>query len=176
TWVVIKTIIRECLRNVSGGGKYTVPVQIPSDAPSGKVTFMWLWNNAIGNRELYSNCADIEIKGANGGKLTGVEPLIANYGADSLYLGEFGGNGQNDGREEFAKRKSITVTVGGSGSEQPSVTKPTQVPTSKPTETAVPKPTETTVPKPTKTVTRVVTKTVTKTKTKTRVIKPTCSP
>ncbi|KAF9096102.1 hypothetical protein BGX27_001172, partial [Mortierella sp. AM989] len=131
---------------------------IPSDAPSGKVTFMWLWNNAVGNRELYSNCADIEIKGTNGGKLTGVEPLIANYGPSSVYIGEFS-SGQNDGREEFAKRKPITVTIGGSGSEQPSATKPT--------ETAAPEPTE---PAPQLTVT------VTKTVTKTEVIKPTCSP
>ena len=85
TWVVIKTLIRECLRDA--GADYSVPVQIPANAPSGKATFMWLWNNAVGNRELYSNCADIEIKGTSGGSISGVAPLIANYGTfDSKLL------------------------------------------------------------------------------------------
>ncbi|KAF9283999.1 hypothetical protein BGZ68_004963 [Mortierella alpina] len=111
TWVVIKTMIRECLRNVNGGGSYSVPVKIPKTAPSGKAIFMWLWNNAIGNRELYSNCADITIVGGSkGGQISGVVPLIANYG-DSLLIPEFGGSGQDDKHEAFAKRKAITVKV-----------------------------------------------------------------
>ncbi|KAF9096103.1 hypothetical protein BGX27_001173 [Mortierella sp. AM989] len=112
TWVVLKTLLGDCLRNVGGGQAYSVSVPIPKNAPSGKATFMWLWNNAIGNRELYSNCADITIEGGpNGGELKGVAPLIANYGADSLYIGEFG-NGQADQRAAFAKRKAVTITVG----------------------------------------------------------------
>ncbi|KAG0373185.1 MAG: hypothetical protein J3R72DRAFT_39817 [Linnemannia gamsii] len=109
TWVVVKTMIRNCLKGASGS--YSVPVQIPADAPSGKATFMWLWNNAIGNRELYSNCADIEIKGKNGGSLKGVAPLIANYGQGSPTIGEFPNANQPDGSELFAKRKSVTITV-----------------------------------------------------------------
>ncbi|KAF9174497.1 hypothetical protein BGX21_002766 [Mortierella sp. AD011] len=176
TWVVIKTVIRDCLKGVPQGGKYTVPVQIPKDAPSGKVTFMWLWNNAEGNRELYSNCADIEIKGKDGGKVKGVAPLIANYGHSSFYIPEFPGANDRDGHEEFAKRKPITITVKGSGKSQ-STTKPSPKPTSKPTKTKTvsPKPTKIVTPKPkstktTKTVTKVVTRTVTK------IVKPThCS-
>ncbi|KAF9174498.1 hypothetical protein BGX21_002765 [Mortierella sp. AD011] len=109
-WVVLKTLVRDCLKNVSGGS-YSVSVPIPKNAPAGKATFMWLWNNAIGNRELYSNCADIVIKGGpNGGTLKGVAPLIANYGPSSLAIGEFGNNGP-DGSEAFAKRKAITIKV-----------------------------------------------------------------
>ncbi|KAF9434940.1 hypothetical protein BGZ76_007159 [Entomortierella beljakovae] len=205
TWVVIKTVIRECLQGVTNGQQYHVPVKIPSDAPSGKATFMWLWNNAIGNRELYSNCADIEIKGKEGGQITGVEPLIANYGSDSFYIGEFPGANDQDGNAEFAKRKAITVRANGSSNPEPpkpttvapkptttttAAPKPTTVapkpttPTTtvapKPTTTAAPKPTKTVAPRPTKTVTvtKIRTKfvTKTKTKTKTRVIKPTCKP
>ncbi|KAF9908417.1 hypothetical protein EC991_009872 [Linnemannia zychae] len=109
TWVVLKTMIRSCLKGASQG--YSVPVQIPADAPSGKATFMWLWNNAIGNRELYSNCADIEIQGKKGGSIKGVAPLIANYGKGTPYIGEFPNAGQADGSELFAKRKSVTITV-----------------------------------------------------------------
>ncbi|KAF9410506.1 hypothetical protein BGZ94_001629 [Podila epigama] len=111
TWVVIHTIIRDCLRGVPNYGKYTANVKIPANAPSGKVTFMWLWNNAIGNRELYSNCADIEIKGKDGGKISGVAPLFANYGRKSQYIGEFPNKNDKDGREHFDRRKKITVTV-----------------------------------------------------------------
>ncbi|KAF9916936.1 hypothetical protein BX616_002376 [Lobosporangium transversale] len=111
TWVVIQTLVRDCLRNVPNGGKYSVNVKIPKDAPSGKAIFMWLWNNAIGNRELYSNCVDIEINGKNGGKLKGVRPLIANYGPGTSVIGEFPRQNDADGHELFAKRKSITITV-----------------------------------------------------------------
>ncbi|KAF9207902.1 hypothetical protein BGZ49_010256 [Haplosporangium sp. Z 27] len=110
-WIVIKTMIRKCLQNIPNGGAYSVDVQIPKNAPSGKATFMWLWNNAIGNRELYSNCADIVIKGTNGGTLKGVSPLIANYGPKSLLIGEFPKPSDKDSHEAFSKRKPVTITV-----------------------------------------------------------------
>ncbi|KAI7826474.1 hypothetical protein BC939DRAFT_475688 [Gamsiella multidivaricata] len=110
TWVVLKTLIRRCLQNASAS--YSVDVPIPKNAPNGKAIFMWLWNNAIGDRELYSNCADITIKGGvNGGSLKGVAPLIANYGNSSLLIPEFGSPGQDDKHEAFAQRKSVTVSV-----------------------------------------------------------------
>ncbi|KAF9426307.1 hypothetical protein BGZ76_002820 [Entomortierella beljakovae] len=109
-WVVVKTIIRDCLKDTSG--EYTVSVPIPKNAPSGKATLMWLWNNAIGNRELYSNCADIEIQGGSkGGQISGVEPLIANYGPGSLHIEEFGGSSQPDQAAAFSKRKSISINI-----------------------------------------------------------------
>ncbi|KAF9996150.1 hypothetical protein BGZ65_008242 [Modicella reniformis] len=112
TWVVVKTLLRDCLKGVSNGGAYSVTVPIPKTAPNGKATFMWLWNNAIGNREIYSNCADIEIRGgSNGGKLAGMPLLIANYGSDSLYIGEFPTADQDDKSEAFNKRKAITITI-----------------------------------------------------------------
>ncbi|KAF9111372.1 hypothetical protein BGX27_005011 [Mortierella sp. AM989] len=111
TWVVIQTLIRNCLKNIPNGGSYSVNVKIPKNAPSGKATFMWLWNNAIGNRELYSNCVDIEIKGKKGGSIKGVTPLIANYGPGSLKIDEFPNAKDKDQHEAFAKRKPITVTV-----------------------------------------------------------------
>ncbi|KAG0332528.1 hypothetical protein BG000_009944 [Podila horticola] len=146
TWVVIKTMIRDCLKGVTGGQAYTVPVQIPANAPSGKVTFQWIWNNAIGNREMYSNCADIEIQGVNGGSISGVEPLYANYGPSSVYIPEFPGADMPDNHEAFAKRKAITIRAPGSAPDpKPTTTKPSTQPTTKPT-TTKPKPTKTTTP------------------------------
>ncbi|KAF9936495.1 hypothetical protein BGZ67_002264, partial [Mortierella alpina] len=107
TWVVIKTVIRSCFRGAKSNASYTVP--IPKGAPSGKAVFMWLWNNASGVRELYSNCADIEIQGQADGKLSGVVPLIANYGNNSLPIPEFPTEKQEDKHEEFDKRQEITI-------------------------------------------------------------------
>ncbi|KAF8986933.1 hypothetical protein BGZ52_007017 [Haplosporangium bisporale] len=190
TWVVIKTMIRECLRGVSGGDKYTIPVQIPANAPSGKATFQWIWNNAVGNRELYSNCADIEIQGVNGGSISGVEPLYANYGPSSVYIPEFPEANMPDNHEAFAKRKAITVRAPGSGpgpapkpttttkpAPKPTTTKPTKPTT--PSKKPSPKPTKTTATKkpvkPTKTPTKKPAK-PTKTKPTKKPTKPTKAP
>ncbi|KAJ1926567.1 hypothetical protein IWQ60_003683 [Tieghemiomyces parasiticus] len=55
-------------------------VQIPAGAPSGtKVIFAWFWNNMIGNRELYMNCAMISITGSAGGSIKGFLPALFNY-------------------------------------------------------------------------------------------------
>ncbi|KAE8149933.1 endoglucanase [Aspergillus avenaceus] len=37
--------------------------EIPAVAPEGKALFAWSWYNLEGNRELYMNCAHVEIKG-----------------------------------------------------------------------------------------------------------------
>jgi len=114
TWVVLKTLIRDCLKGTSSGSSYSVPVPLPKNAPNGNAVFMWLWNNAQGNRELYSNCADIEIQGgSNGGSISGLVPLIANYGAASLLIPEFPLPSSPDMHEAFGKRKAITVKVAG---------------------------------------------------------------
>ncbi|KAG0227866.1 hypothetical protein BGW41_003648 [Actinomortierella wolfii] len=131
-WVVIKEVIRECLRTPG----YRLPVTIPNNAPSGRVIFQWLWNNAIGNRELYSNCIDMQIEGRNGGTLKGKEPVIINYGTNSHRVGEFPRDGDDDGRALFTSpsRKTVTVTVpanGGGSVEPPKETKP---PKPKPTQ------------------------------------------
>ncbi|KAG0213592.1 hypothetical protein BGX28_004009 [Mortierella sp. GBA30] len=171
TWVVLHTLIRDCLKNANQ--QYSVPVTIPANAPSGKATFMWLWNNAVGNRELYSNCADIEIKGQDGGELKGVAPLIANYGPNSQRIGEFPNANQADGHELFDKRPSVTITVSGSGrptTTSTTSTKPTTTHVKPTTTTSHPVPTGTGVP-PCKYTT--ITKTVTRTVTKTVVAKPT---
>lgn len=58
---------------------YEWPVLIPANAPScERCTFAWSWINAIGNRELYMNCADVRIIGSGSGSITGTPMLIAN--------------------------------------------------------------------------------------------------
>ncbi|KAG0245338.1 hypothetical protein BGX31_007536 [Mortierella sp. GBA43] len=114
TWAVVHTLIRSCLQGVQGGQPYSVSVPIPKNAPNGKATFMWLWNNAIGNRELYSNCADIEIRGGSNAKTFKALPLVvANYGPDSHSIPEFPNPGDNDGSDLFKNLKPISIPVKG---------------------------------------------------------------
>lgn len=109
-WVVFNTVIRKCFKTAQPGVKHVIPVKIPKDAPNGKAVLMWLWNNAQGPRELYSNCADIEIQGgSSGGKFSGVVPLIGNYGPESLEIGEFPTRANDDKSVEFKTRAKITV-------------------------------------------------------------------
>ncbi|KAF9905315.1 hypothetical protein BX616_001039 [Lobosporangium transversale] len=111
TWVVIQDHFQDCLANAPAGSTFSLPVRIPANAPSGPAVLNWLWNNNEGNRELYSSCADIVIQGTNGGSLSGVAPLFANYGAGSPYIPERAVSGGNWGKQYFDARKPITVTV-----------------------------------------------------------------
>ncbi|KXJ87562.1 hypothetical protein Micbo1qcDRAFT_208177 [Microdochium bolleyi] len=57
TFRVIKSIIGGCAKV---GASYEF--RIPADAPTGKAVFSWSWNNRIGNREFYQDCAAVTIK------------------------------------------------------------------------------------------------------------------
>ncbi|EEH06906.1 conserved hypothetical protein [Histoplasma capsulatum G186AR] len=57
---VIKSIIGGCPIPL----KYKF--KIPSNAPSGKAVFAWTWFNRIGNREMYMNCAYVNVAGGSG--------------------------------------------------------------------------------------------------------------
>ncbi|KAG0314038.1 hypothetical protein BGZ99_008398 [Dissophora globulifera] len=111
TWVVIKTMIRSCLATAKEGKPYSVPVTIPKEAPNGNAIFMWMWNNAIGNRELYSNCVDITVKGSKSKQIKGVQPLFVNYGSDFPTIPEFPTSKMPDKHELFNTRKAITIKV-----------------------------------------------------------------
>ncbi|KAK2741482.1 hypothetical protein FQN57_005615 [Myotisia sp. PD_48] len=74
TFKVIKSMIGGCPLTLS------YSFTIPSAAPSGKALFGWSWFNLEGNREMYMNCAQVEI--TNGG--SGISHLpnmwVANVG------------------------------------------------------------------------------------------------
>ena len=58
TFTVIKSMVGGC--PLSSIYDFTVP----ADAPTGQAIFAWTWQNLIGNREFYMNCAPVEIVGA----------------------------------------------------------------------------------------------------------------
>ncbi|KAK3827674.1 MAG: hypothetical protein J3Q66DRAFT_408721 [Benniella sp.] len=111
TWVVFQDKLKTCMADASNGVSYTLPFTIPANAPSGPAILNLFWNNNEGNRELYSSCADVVIQGTNGGTLSGVVPLIANYGPNSPLIKELVLSGGDYGQAYFAARKPITITV-----------------------------------------------------------------
>ncbi|KAI9189261.1 hypothetical protein H9P43_000692 [Blastocladiella emersonii ATCC 22665] len=126
TWVVLDTIIRDCMR--TGAGPFTFNVPIPASVPGGNAAFAFAWINAQGNREYYMNCATVTVQGDAGAALTGPELLVANL-PGFVTIPEFGGNNP-DRRELFDQRKIITVR--GNGSVAPGGPAPPAAPKPKP--------------------------------------------
>ncbi|KAJ2082032.1 hypothetical protein H4R24_001891 [Coemansia sp. RSA 988] len=122
TFVVIHDELKYCFvggpssSNTATQLSYSIP--LPADLPSGdKVVFAWAWNNAIGNREFYMNCADVAIKGS-GSSFSGPEMLVANYGPDSPFIPEFNGDYET-AMDLYNGRKTITVNGSGGGGAAP---------------------------------------------------------
>ncbi|GAA5843692.1 hypothetical protein JCM11251_003465 [Rhodosporidiobolus azoricus] len=77
------------IHSVMGGcplwSTYDVP--IPSDLPSAKsATFAWTWQNKVGNREFYMNCAIVDIEGGSSKSYTGPGLYRANSFADGTCI------------------------------------------------------------------------------------------
>ncbi|OBT64131.1 hypothetical protein VE03_06281 [Pseudogymnoascus sp. 23342-1-I1] len=73
-WKVIHSIEGGCPAqgvegNLGGGPDTPVPddysFSIPDSLPTGKAVLAWTWFNKVGNREMYMNCAPIDITGRN---------------------------------------------------------------------------------------------------------------
>ncbi|KAJ2376784.1 hypothetical protein IW150_001769 [Coemansia sp. RSA 2607] len=126
TFVVIHDELRYCFTggpsSSNTGSKLEYQIALPSDLPSGdKVVFAWAWNNAIGNREFYMNCADVSIQGKAGGLFSGPQMLVANYGPATPFIPEFNGNYET-GIDLYNNRK--TITINGSGAYSNSTAAP----------------------------------------------------
>ena len=104
-FVVLKTVIRTCLIE---GMTYNVP--LPSNMPSGKVTFFWTWVNAIGNREYYMECADVTVNtNGNTTNIPGKELLIVNLpGYTNVPEWEVGAPSSLDGRDLLNSVENIS--------------------------------------------------------------------
>jgi hypothetical protein len=59
---VIKSMIGGCPKTL------TYDFTVPSYAPSGEALFAWTWQNKVGNREFYMDCAVVQIDSAEGGQ------------------------------------------------------------------------------------------------------------
>ncbi|ORY35689.1 hypothetical protein BCR39DRAFT_460379, partial [Naematelia encephala] len=75
TWSVIFSYMGGA--NIEGN---TIDFLLPSDAPSGTGLFSWTWFNLQGNREMYQDCAVIDVidGGAGLNSVDYPEPFVAN--------------------------------------------------------------------------------------------------
>jgi hypothetical protein len=87
-WVVFKTTVSDCLRKIKNRTTATIDVKLPKGIPGGKAIFAWIFNNAEGNREFYSSCSYITIKGDRKGTIKGYKPLIVNIDKKSYKIPE----------------------------------------------------------------------------------------
>lgn len=76
-WKVIKSIEGGCPAKEQEGNMggdpdaedpYKYSYTIPKELAAGKYTIAWTWFNKIGNREMYMNCAPLEVTGSGGSK------------------------------------------------------------------------------------------------------------
>ena len=106
-FLVLKTVIRNCLIDTM-----TYQFTLPSNTPSGNITIFWTWVNAIGNREYYMECADIQVNNNNDNtnsvNIYGKELIIVDL-PGYLYIPEFPHLDMYDGRELFINAKSYYI-------------------------------------------------------------------
>lgn len=80
TWKVIHSYIGNC----PAAGTSSFDFTIPTDTPSGEAVFAWTWFNQIGNREMYMNCAAVDITGGSAKRASALssrpEMFVANVG------------------------------------------------------------------------------------------------
>ncbi len=72
-FIVIHTIPSGC---PTPEADYSIP--IPSNIPNGDAILLWSWMNEIGNREFYTNCADVTVTGSTGNTFKGNALLVGN--------------------------------------------------------------------------------------------------
>lgn len=141
-WIVIHTIVRNCMPSRTGPIEFNYKVPIPPETPtSDKVVFSWNWINASGEREFYQNCIDIAIEGKSATSgVKGLELLVVNL-PNYPTIDEFARPGSDDGHKLLEKRKNIImyadgrVEMDGAGPAKPP---PAPVPAPAPTPTRPP--------------------------------------
>ncbi|KAF4552738.1 Hypothetical protein D9617_9g025280 [Elsinoe fawcettii] len=73
TFKVIKSIIGGCPY------KMNYDFTVPSYAPDGTAILAWTWQNNVGNREFYMNCAEVQVAGASSSRKR-QESVPGNFG------------------------------------------------------------------------------------------------
>ncbi|KAK0706341.1 hypothetical protein B0T26DRAFT_655767 [Lasiosphaeria miniovina] len=84
TFTVVQSIVGGCPLSSS------YPFSIPSDAKTGDAIFAWTWNNNLGNREIYMNCAAVTIGGGSSKREPLAERAVAFSSRPSIFLANVG--------------------------------------------------------------------------------------
>lgn len=108
-FVVLKTVTKNCLLSSN-----SYSFDLPSNAPNTKTIVFWTWINAIGNREYYMDCADVNVvtnsPPSSSSTITGQQLFVANLpGFPSIP--EFPRSDMYDGSEYFVSRPTISINA-----------------------------------------------------------------
>ncbi|KAK5661561.1 hypothetical protein OQA88_11469 [Cercophora sp. LCS_1] len=146
TFTVIKSIIGGC--PLSSNYDFT----IPADAQTGQAIFSWSWQNNLGNREFYQNCAPVTIGGGSA-KRAVVPRAEAFSSRPSIFLANLGNgcttvesadvaypNPGPDVQDNGGKQAPPSGSCGsaapgggsGGGAQSPAPSSPVQAPTQAP--------------------------------------------
>lgn len=163
-WKVIKSIeggcpARDTEGNLGDDASAEIPYKynfdIPEEMPEGEYVLAWTWFNKVGNREMYMNCASVEINGGSGDEsfLNSLPDMfVANIGEDcgteSSKDVEFPNPGKAVERLNGATNAFAAPTGGSCGAKGPSPgpvdpptnPEPTSAPTPPPGGSPVPSP------------------------------------
>jgi hypothetical protein len=125
-FVVLHTVMTNCLLT---GMTYEFP--LPSNTPSGLATVFWTWVNAIGNREYYMECADVNIQNNNNQNsiVSGKELVIANI-LNYPIIPEFPSPGMYSGIDLFERAKPFSISRSPTNANSRPISTPNALPTS----------------------------------------------
>ncbi|KAK4547382.1 hypothetical protein LTR36_001038 [Oleoguttula mirabilis] len=66
TFKLIQTFEGGCPIQADGNdGTHPFTFDLPTGTPNGRLTFAWMWYNRVGNREIYMNCAPLDVTGGS---------------------------------------------------------------------------------------------------------------
>ncbi|KAK5123077.1 hypothetical protein LTR85_003273 [Meristemomyces frigidus] len=66
TFKLFQTFEGGCPIQASGNdGTHPFTFKLPAGTPNGRLTFAWMWYNRVGNREIYMNCAPLDVTGGS---------------------------------------------------------------------------------------------------------------
>ncbi|KAJ2497532.1 hypothetical protein GGH96_005025 [Coemansia sp. RSA 1972] len=136
TAAIVHKVMEHCFFNGPSDGNSAQVLQytftLPADVPAASnAQFIWIWNNAIGNRELYTGIADISIANSGGSNsYTGKSAIYPNH-AGYPAIPEFGGD-YTTGLSLYDNAPNVTVTSSGYTADSPSDQIPTSSKSSEP--------------------------------------------
>jgi hypothetical protein len=121
-WKVIHSLEGGCVTTDPGnnGAINTIPFKVPAELPEGELTMAWTWFNKVGNRELYMNCAPINVSGGSGEGFDDLPDMaVANVGGPCTTSENFDYTVTKSGTGPYKELCGGAASTGGSSSPPP---------------------------------------------------------
>lgn len=114
SWKAIHSYVGNC--PITGDSQFEFT--LPGDTPSGSMLFAWTWFNKVGNREMYMNCAVINVLGGMSRKRRGTAKSIASR--PDMFVANVGnGCGTSEGKDVMFPDPGPDVDMDSTGTAPP---------------------------------------------------------